>query len=99
MHAVGTGCIFSLQGTLFAEMFSTHTRYTGIGVAYQVSALIGGAPTPAIATALAAAFGQSFWPVAVYLGVICAISLVCLILAKETFRSSLATPATRQPTT
>ena len=91
MLAIGTGCMFALQGTLFAEMFSTHTRYTGIGVAYQVSALIGGAPTPAIATALAAAFGQSFWPVAIYLGAICLISLVCLILAKETFRDSLQT--------
>lgn len=89
MLAVGTGCMFSLQGTLFAEMFSTPTRYTGIGVAYQVSALIGGAPTPAIATALAAAFGQSYWPVAVYLCAICAISLVCMILAGETFRNSL----------
>lgn len=90
MLAIGTGCMFALQGTLFAEMFSTHTRYTGIGVAYQTSALIGGAPTPAIATALAAAFSQSYWPVAIYLGVICAISLVCLILAKETFRDSLS---------
>lgn len=90
MLAVGTGCMFALQGTLFAEMFSTHTRYTGIGVAYQVSALIGGAPTPAIATALAAAFGQSYWPVVIYLAVICAVSLVCLILARETFRSPLA---------
>ncbi|HEY9289968.1 MAG TPA: MFS transporter [Microlunatus sp.] len=91
MLAVGTGCMFALQGTLFAEMFSTHTRYTGIGVAYQTSALIGGAPTPAIATALAAAFGQSYWPVAIYLGIICVISFVCLILAKETFRDSLET--------
>jgi MFS family permease len=91
MLAIGTGCMFSLQGTLFAEMFSTHTRYTGIGVAYQVSALVGGAPTPAIATALAAAFGQSYWPVAIYLAAICAISLICLILAKETFRDSLGT--------
>lgn len=96
MHAVGTGCMFSLQGTLFAEMFSTHTRYTGIGVAYQISALIGGAPTPAIAAALAAGFAQSFWPVTLYLAVICAISLVCLILAKETFRSSLATGNVQQ---
>jgi metabolite-proton symporter len=91
MLAIGTGCMFALQGTLFAEMFSTHTRYTGIGVAYQVSALIGGAPTPAIAAALAAAFGQSYWPVVIYLAVICAISLICLILARETFRSSLET--------
>lgn len=87
--AVGTGCMFSLQGAVFAEMFSTHTRYTGIGVAYQTSALIGGAPTPAIATALAAAFGMSYLPVSIYMASICAISLVCMLLAKETFRDSL----------
>lgn len=87
--AVGTGCMFSLQGAVFAEMFSTHTRYTGIGVAYQTSALIGGAPTPAIATALAAAFGMSYLPVAIYMAGICAVSLVCIFLAKETFRESL----------
>lgn len=87
--AVGTGCMFAIQGTLFAEMFSTHTRYTGIGVAYQTSALLGGAPTPAIATALAAAFAQSYWPVAIYMGVICLISLICIRLATETYRDPL----------
>lgn len=87
--AVGTGCMFSLQGTLFAEMFSTRTRYTGIGVAYQSSALLGGAPTPAIATALAAAFSQSYWPVAIYMAATCAVSFVCIILVTETSRSTL----------
>ncbi len=82
--AVGTGCMFAIQGTLFAEMFSTHTRYTGIGVAYQTSALLGGAPTPAIAAALAAAFAQSYWPVAIYLGTVCAVAAVCILLVKET---------------
>lgn len=87
--AVGTGCMFAIQGTLFAELFGTRTRYTGLGVAYQTSALIGGAPTPAIATALAAAFTQSFWPVAIYMGAICLLSLVCVTLASETFRGDL----------
>lgn len=87
--AVGTGCMFSLQGAVFAEMFSTRTRYTGIGVAYQTSALLGGAPTPAIATALAAAFGMSYLPVSIYMAAICAISLVCMLVATETFRKSL----------
>ncbi|MEQ4210222.1 MFS transporter [Actinopolymorpha sp. B9G3] len=92
--AVGTGCMFAIQGTLFSELFGTRTRYTGLGVAYQTSALIGGAPTPAIATALAAAFSQSFWPVSVYMGAICVLSLVCIGLASETFRNELvAEPA------
>ncbi len=91
--AVGTGCMFSLQGTLFAEMFSTRTRYTGIGVAYQTSALLGGAPTPAIATALAAAFTQSYWPVAIYMAAVCAVSFVCILLVTETSRSTLTETA------
>ncbi|MFC7624678.1 MFS transporter [Microlunatus sp. GCM10028923] len=89
MLAIGTGCMFAIQGTLFAEMFSTHTRYTGIGVAYQASALIGGGPTPLIAAALAAAFSQSYWPVAIYLAAVCVISLVCILLSRETYRSTL----------
>ncbi len=89
MLAVGTGCMFAIQGTLFAEMFSTHTRYTGMGVAYQASALIGGGPTPAIAAGLAAVFLQSYWPVAIYLAAVCGISLICILLARETYQSSL----------
>ncbi|TNC27753.1 MFS transporter [Amycolatopsis alkalitolerans] len=90
MLAVGTGCMFAIQGTLFSELFATHTRYTGLGVAYQTSALLGGAPTPAIATALAAAFAQSYWPVAIYLGAVCALSLVCILFAAETSGRELA---------
>ncbi|MBB5156591.1 MFS transporter [Saccharopolyspora phatthalungensis] len=89
MLAVGTGCMFAIQGTLFSELFTTRTRYTGLGVAYQTSALLGGAPTPAIATALAAAFAQSYWPVAIYLGAMCAFSLICIMFASETYRDDL----------
>ncbi|GAB3464558.1 MFS transporter [Streptomonospora sediminis] len=91
--AVGTGSMFAIQGTLFAEMFGTRTRYTGLGVVYQSSALIGGAPTPVIATALAAAFGQSYWPVAVYMGAICLLSLICVAFATETHRTGLVAAA------
>ncbi|MEJ5868277.1 MFS transporter [Pseudokineococcus sp. 5B2Z-1] len=81
--AVGTGCMFGIQGTLFSELFGTRMRYTGLGVAYQVSALLGGAPTPIIATALSAAVG-SYWPVVVYLVVVCVISFACVVAAGET---------------
>ncbi|ANY07505.1 MFS transporter [Pseudonocardia sp. HH130630-07] len=88
--AVGTGCMFAIQGAYFAEMFSTSTRYTGLGVVYQGSALLGGAPTPAIALALVAAFGYSYWPAAIYLVTLCAVSAVCVLLTRETFRDDLA---------
>lgn len=89
MVAIGTGCMFGIQGAFFAEMFDTHTRYTGLGIVYQGSALLGGAPTPAIALALAATFGFSYWPPALYLAGICLISAVCVLLAKETHLSDL----------
>jgi len=87
--AAGTGCMFAIQGAYFAEMFSTGTRYTGLGVVYQGSALLGGAPTPAIALALAAAFGYSYWPPAIFLAAMCAVSAVCVLLTTETHRSDL----------
>jgi MFS transporter, MHS family, shikimate and dehydroshikimate transport protein len=93
--AVGTGAMFAIQGTLFSELFGTRTRYTGLGVAYQTSALLGGAPTPAIATLLAAAFAQSYWPVAIYMAALCLLSLICILLAAETYRDRLtAEPST-----
>ncbi|GAB3412112.1 MFS transporter [Flindersiella endophytica] len=92
--AVGTGAMFAIQGTLFSELFGTRTRYTGLGVAYQTSALLGGAPTPAIATLLAAAFAQSYWPVAIYMAAICLLSLVCVALAAETYRDHLTADTT-----
>lgn len=93
--AVGTGLMFGIQSSFFAEMFSTNTRYTGLGIVYQGSALIGGAPTPAIALALSAAFGFSYWPPVLYVSGIAVVSAVCVLLAKETHRSELVdTPAT-----
>ncbi|MFR9731761.1 MFS transporter [Saccharopolyspora sp. MS10] len=97
MVAVGTGCMFAIQGAYFAEMFSTGTRYTGLGVVYQGSALLGGAPTPAIALSLAAAFGYSYWPPALYLSGLCLISAVCVLLTKETHRSDLVEDAEPEP--
>lgn len=95
MLAFGTGCMFAIQGTLFAELFGTRVRYTGIGLAYQASALIGAAPTPIIATALAAWAG-SYWPVACYLGAICLLSLVCIAYAGETYRKNLVVDPSKE---
>jgi MFS family permease len=92
--AVGTGLMFSIQSSFFAEMFSTSTRYTGLGIVYQGSALIGGAPTPVIALALSAAFGYSYWPPVLYVAGIAVVSAVCVLLAKETHTADLSDTAT-----
>ena len=80
-HAVGTGLMFSIQGTLFAELFGTEMRYTGLGVVYQTSALLGGAPTPALVTALVAAASFSVLPAASYVVAMCVLSAICVYFA------------------
>ena len=87
--AVGTSLMYAIQSSFFGELFGTRVRYTGISIAYQLSALIAGAPTPLIATALATWAGGHWWPVAFYLSAICAVSLVCVWLAAETHRLDL----------
>lgn len=93
VHALGTGMMFSIQGAFFAEMFGTRMRYTGLGVVYQGSSLIGGAPTPAIAVALASVFTGSYWPAVIYLVAMCVISAVCVLLASENSRIDLTDTA------
>ncbi len=94
--AVGTSLMYSIQSSFFSELFSTSVRYTGISVAYQLSALVAGAPTPLIAAALVSWAGGAWWPVAVYLMAVCAISFLCVCLAAETSRTELRTDADPQ---
>lgn len=82
--AVGTGFMYAIESSFFSELFGTGVRYTGISLGYQISALIGGAMTPLIASALSVAAGGAWWPVALYLAFVCAISFVCVWLAAET---------------
>ncbi|RWZ67754.1 MFS transporter [Labedella populi] len=93
IHAVGTGMMFSIQGAFFAEMFGTRMRYTGLGVVYQSSSLLGGAPTPAIAVALASVFMGSFWPAVIYLVAMCVISGVCVLIAADNSKVDLSDTA------
>ncbi|CAM3638032.1 MFS transporter [Isoptericola cucumis] len=96
VHAIGTGLMFSIQSALFAELFGTRVRYTGLGVVYQGSALIGGGPTPAIAVGLTALAG-SWWPAGAYLVLACVISALCIWRAGETFRNDLADTTGGEP--
>lgn len=89
--AVGTSLMYSIQSSFFSELFSTSVRYTGISVAYQLSALVAGAPTPLIAAALVTWASGAWWPVAVYLLAVCVVSFVCVCLAAETSHAELPT--------
>ncbi|MCD5347846.1 MFS transporter [Agromyces sp. S2-1-8] len=78
------GMTFGPMGALLPELFPTNVRYTGSGISYNVSSILGAAVAPFIGTALWGAGGGSpFW-VGVYLSVMGVLTLVALLVSKET---------------
>jgi MFS family permease len=69
--------IYGPLAALFAELFETRVRYSAISLAYQLSAIAGGAFAPVIATSLYARYHTNMW-MAAYLAGTCAVSLACL---------------------
>jgi MFS family permease len=70
----------AIQGTLYSEFFDTKVRFTGISLAQSFGAAIWGGMTPFVATALLAAYGNSWVPIATYIAVMGVIALSCLYL-------------------
>lgn len=61
---------------LFSDLFRTNVRYTAVSLAYQASAVLGGALAPIVATALYARF-RSNVGISLYVASACLISLAC----------------------
>ncbi len=78
------GATFGPMGAILPELFPTNVRYTGSAIAYNVSSILGAAVAPIIAVALWAAAGGEPWLVGVYLSGAAALTLIALILSKET---------------
>jgi MFS family permease len=80
--------MYGPQAAFLAEMFSTKMRFSGASLGYQLGAIVGGALAPLIATALLARFGNSL-AISVYIALACAITVVSVLLLKETYRTDL----------
>jgi len=78
----GIGLAYGPLGAYLPELFATRYRYTGAGLAYNFGTVLGGALTPIIASHLIERYGA--YSVGIYTAALCAISLVCLALSKET---------------
>ncbi len=76
------GVTFAPMGALLPELFPTRVRYTGAGVAYNLGGILGASLAPYIATMLAARGGLAW--VGGYVSVAAAISLVAVLLMRET---------------
>ncbi|MGV0422263.1 MFS transporter [Corynebacterium sanguinis] len=81
------GMIFGPMSAILPELFPSNVRYTGSGVSYNVSSILGAAIAPFIATALNASYGPQ--AVGVYLAVVTAISLAAIVWAPETVNKEM----------
>mgnify|MGYP002711969568 FL=1 len=77
-----TGFIFGPMSAILPELFPSNVRYTGSGISYNVSSILGAAIAPFIATALQTNYGPK--AVGYYLVVVTVISLVAILSAPET---------------
>jgi len=78
------GMTFGPMGALLPELFPTNVRYTGSGISYNVSSILGAAVAPFIAVWLWSVGGGSPFLVGVYLAAMATITLIALLVGKET---------------
>ena len=78
------GLTFGPMGAVLPELFPTNVRYTGSAISYNVASILGAALAPFIAVALWQNAGGSPVLVGVYLSLAGAITLVALIISKDT---------------
>jgi metabolite-proton symporter len=75
--------MYAPQAAFITELFPTRIRYSGVSIAYQLTAIFAGSLAPIIALWLYKDLGSSV-PVSIYVAIACAISGVSALLARET---------------
>jgi metabolite-proton symporter len=75
--------MYAPQAAFITELFPTRIRYSGVSIAYQLTAIFAGSLAPIIALWLYKDLHSSV-PVSIYVAVACAISGVSALLARET---------------
>jgi MFS family permease len=78
------GLTFGPMAAVLPELFPSNVRYTGSGIAYNLSSVLGAAVAPFIAVWLWAQADGSPVLVGVYLSVMAVITLVSLLMTRET---------------
>ncbi|OBA84323.1 MFS transporter [Mycobacterium sp. 1164966.3] len=84
------GLSFGPMSAVLPELFPTNVRYTGSGISYNMSGILGAAIAPFVATWLATRHGV-VW-VGVYLIVVAILTILALLLMRETKNISLEKP-------
>ena len=80
--------MYAAQPAIMAEMFPTRMRYSGVSLGYQVTAIVAGSWAPLIGTALLRQY-DDWMPIAIYIAIAGAISLMAALMMTETRGISL----------
>jgi metabolite-proton symporter len=83
------GLTFGSMSAILPELFPTNVRYTGSGIAYNVSSILGAALTPFVAVALSGKFGV--YSVGLYLTFAAVLTLIALFFSPETKNRDMTT--------
>lgn len=81
------GLSFGPMAALLPELFPTNTRYTGSGISYNMSSILGAALTPFVAAWLAREYGPG--AVGFYLALLGVLTFIALTLCKESAHTDL----------
>jgi MHS family shikimate/dehydroshikimate transporter-like MFS transporter len=79
---------FAVLTSLIGEQYDVTYRYSGASIANQMGNLVWAAATPVVGVALLTATGGAAWPLALLLLAACVLSLICIVVLRET--SSIA---------
>ncbi|KUM29247.1 MFS transporter [Arthrobacter sp. EpRS66] len=84
------GFVFAAQGTVgvqaayFPELFGSRYRYAGVALGREFSAVFGGGIAPLVCSALVTWASGSWWPVAIYMMAMMAMSVIATAMSPET---------------
>lgn len=88
MGVLMSGLLYSMGNAVwpafYAEMFPTSVRVTGLALGTQIGFAVSGGFVPVIASALAGDQGDQWMKVSIFVGVVCVISALVAMTAKET---------------
>jgi MHS family shikimate/dehydroshikimate transporter-like MFS transporter len=94
--SVGHGIMYGVQASFLSEMFPSNLRYSGASLGYQIAAPIGGGLVPLAAAAMVGGSRGATWPVSMLMIVIAAVTMLAVLLAKET-APAIMKKGTRSP--
>jgi MFS family permease len=90
------GLTFGPMSAVLPELFPTNVRYTGSGISYNVSSILGAALTPFVAVWLARNYGVG--SVGIYLSSLGVLTFIALLLSRETKHTNLDTLEDKEAT-